>query len=70
MKKREFTIEYEFTSIEAHGGNYTRTRLVKAQDEQTALAVARIVGFSEFGARFNENCIDWRIAQTHWDEGE
>lgn len=61
MARREFTIEYEFCSTRADGDNYTREVTVSANDEQAALRVARIVGFEWFGARFNDNCIDWRI---------
>lgn len=63
MAKREITIEYEFTSARADGDNYTRTRVIKAENEQVAINIAGIIGFSEFGARFNDNCIDWRVAR-------
>lgn len=63
MAKREFTIEYEFTSTRAYGDNYTRRATIKATDERAALAVAHIVGFEWFGAAFNDNCIDWRIVR-------
>lgn len=62
MAKREITIEYEFTSTRADGDNYTRRLSIKADNEQAALNIAHIVGFREFGARFNDNCVDWRIA--------
>jgi len=58
---REFIIEYEFTSSVANGKNYTHTATVKAKNEKEALRVAHITGFNQFGARFNDNCIDWRI---------
>jgi hypothetical protein len=63
MAKREITIEYEFTSTSAYGDNYTRTATVKADNEQAAMTVARIVGFEWFGARFNDNCVDWRVVR-------
>lgn len=62
MAKHEITIEYEFTSVHADGDNYTRTATIRAENESAALKIAHIVGFSEFGARFNDNCIDWRVA--------
>jgi squalene cyclase len=61
MAKKEFIIEFEFTSTKADGDSYKRTAIVKAYTPSGALAVARIVGFQEFGARFNDNCIDWRV---------
>jgi len=61
MAQRDFILEYEFTSTRADGDSYTRRRVVKASDEKSALFVARMVGFSEFGERFTENCFDWRV---------
>jgi hypothetical protein len=61
MAKKEYTIEFTFTPTKADGDSYTRTAKVQAYTPSAALAIARIVGFQEFGARFNDNCIDWRI---------
>lgn len=58
---KTFAMEYEFTSTRADGDNYTRVLHIDARNEQAALNVARIAGFDAFGARFNDNCIDWRI---------
>ena len=62
MARKIFTVEFEFVSVRAYGDNYTRTREIKADNAQDALAVARAIGFSEFGNLFTENCVDWRIA--------
>jgi hypothetical protein len=56
-----FTIEYEFISTKADGDSYTHRLQIKAQNAQSALIIARIEGFRAFGARFNDNCIDWRV---------
>lgn len=61
MAKRDFIIEFTFTSTKADGESYTRTALARAYTPSGALAIARIVGFQEFGARFTDNCIDWRV---------
>lgn len=61
MAKREITVEFEFVSIHAYGDSYTICIIIKADDERAALNVAHIVGFEYWGARFNDNCIDWRI---------
>lgn len=63
MARRKIVIEYEFVSTRADGDAFLRYATVKAENEQAALAVARIVGFEWFGALFNDNCIDWRIAK-------
>ncbi|MER8924293.1 hypothetical protein [Mesorhizobium sp. M0859] len=63
MAKREFIIEYEFSSTSAYGDSYTRRVTVSAEHEKEALYVARIVGFERFGARFTDNCFDWRIVR-------
>jgi len=59
--RRDYTIEYEFTSSRADGDNYTRRRSVRASYAREALVIAGIIGFTEFGARFTDNCVDWRI---------
>lgn len=64
MARRDITIEYEFTSTRAYGDSYTRRAYIKAHDERDALAVAHIVGFQWFGARFTDNCFDWRVVKT------
>lgn len=64
MAKREFVLEFEFTSTQANNNSYTRRATVKATNEQAALNVAHIIGFEQFGARFNDNCFDWRIVKT------
>lgn len=61
MAKQDFTIEYEFSSTQAYGASYTARRVVNAEDVQSALTIARLIGFSEFGPRFTENCFDWRV---------
>lgn len=61
MAKRNIVIEYEFVSTKAYGDNYTLTLAVSASNEKAALNIAHIMGFKVFGARFNDNCIDWRI---------
>lgn len=63
MARREFKIEYDFTSTKADGDDYSRSIIVKADSARAALAVARIEGFKHFGARFNDNCFDWRIKE-------
>jgi len=61
MAARFFKVEYEFTSVHAYGDNYTRRAIVKAMTAQEAITIARIEGFSLFGARFTDNCVDWRV---------
>lgn len=61
MAKREFTIEYDFVSTRADGDNYTLRIAVKASSVHGAMSIAKIEGFSHFGARFNDNCVDWRV---------
>lgn len=56
-----FTVEFEFTSTKAYGENYTMTRVIRAKNAQAAIVSAKLIGFSEFGARFTDNCVDWRI---------
>ena len=63
MASQSFTIEYEFTSARADGENYTRRATVKAKDERGALSLARIEGWNCFGARFTDNCVDWRVVK-------
>lgn len=58
---REYVVEYEFTSTKADGDSYKRRRTIKAKNVCTALLLAKIEGFREFGARFNDNCIDWNV---------
>jgi hypothetical protein len=61
MTTKTFTVEFEFVATRADGDPYTRTREIKAKSSLAALAAARTIGFAEFGERFTENCIDWRI---------
>lgn len=61
MAKREFKVEFEFVSSKADGNNYSRTLNIKAENEKSALNIARLEGFSAFGARFTDNCVDWKI---------
>lgn len=63
MSKREFKMEYEFTSTKADGNSYSRTVNISADSEKAAYAAARIEGFTQFGARFTDNCVDWRIVR-------
>lgn len=63
MAKRKIVLEYEFTSAFADGDNYTLRIDVRAENEKAALNMARIVGFEWFGAKFNDNCVDWRVVQ-------
>ena len=58
---KTFKLQFEFTSSKAYGDNYTLVATTKATDERAALAVAHLVGFEWFGARFNDNCVDWRL---------
>jgi 1,2-phenylacetyl-CoA epoxidase PaaB subunit len=58
---KAFNIEFEFTSSKAYGDNYKLYATVEAKNAEQALNIAHIVGFKQFGARFNDNCIDWRI---------
>ena len=58
---REYIVEYEFTSTKADGDSYKRRLTIKAKNVCTALILAKIDGFREFGARFNDNCIDWNV---------
>lgn len=60
MTRKAFHIEYEFTSTKADGDTYVRYLDIVAKNLASALSVARIEGFRAFGARFNDNCIDWR----------
>lgn len=57
-----FRVQYLFVSSKAYGEDYAITVDIKARDAKSALTIAGIEGFSRFGARFTENCIDWRIA--------
>jgi hypothetical protein len=61
MAQRLIKMEYEFTSTRADGDGYKITIDIRADNERAALAVARIEGFRHFGARFNDNCVDWRV---------
>ena len=61
MAAQNFIIEYEFTSTRADGDNYTRRATVKATDKRSAMSVVRIAGWENFGARFTDNCVDWRV---------
>ena len=63
MAKRDIRVEYEFVSSRADGDSYTHIITIRAHNEHAALAVAHIFGFNHFGAKFNDNCIDWRIAR-------
>jgi hypothetical protein len=63
MADHDFIVEYEFSSTRADGDAYTRRRTIKAKSASAAITLARIVGFSEFGERFTDNCFDWRIVQ-------
>lgn len=63
MTKQVFNVVYTFTSQKADGNEYKRTVPIKAEHARAALVIARTVGFSEFGARFTDNCINWEIAQ-------
>ena len=56
-----FMVEFEFTSSKADGDNYTRRIPVKAKTARDAENAARIAGWDAFGARFTENCVDWRV---------
>lgn len=55
-------IAYEFTSTKADGDSYVLHLDIKAKNVAAAMSVACIEGFRAFGARFNDNCIDWRPA--------
>jgi hypothetical protein len=61
MARKDFTVEFEFTSTQAYGDNYTRRIAVKAETAREAETVARFAGWEEFGARFTDNCVDWRV---------
>jgi len=61
MTAATFTLEFEFTPTSADGDNYTRRRTVEAKNAAAALASARLLGWREFGARFTDNCVDWRV---------
>lgn len=63
MAKQTFIVEYTFTSSKAYGHDYTLRLDIRADNEKAALNVAKIEGFSHFGARFNDNCYDWQIVE-------
>jgi hypothetical protein len=58
---QSFIIEYEFTSTRADGDNYTLRATVQAKDKLRAIHLARAEGWDRFGARFTDNCVDWRV---------
>jgi len=59
--KRTFTVEYLFTSTRAYGDPIVHSRTIKARTAEEALNIAGLIGFTEFGERFTENCIDWQL---------
>lgn len=63
MAKREYIVEFDFTSSKADGNNYTRRLTVKADSVSEAETIARLSAFSAFGAAFTDNCVDWRAVQ-------
>ena len=63
MARKDFTVEFEFTSTAAYGDNYTRRITVKAKTAREADNAARIAGWEAFGARFTDNCVDWRVIE-------
>jgi len=56
----KFKITFFFTSTSAYGDSYTHQRTIEARNLAGAESVARIIGFKEFGARFSDNCYDWK----------
>jgi hypothetical protein len=58
---KDHTIRYYFTSTKAWGDDYSVPVTVMAKSRQSAEAQARLIGFDRFGARFNDNCFDWRV---------
>lgn len=67
MAQQEFIVEFEFTSTRADGDNYTVQRPIRASSAQSAIALVTTagIGFSEFGERFTDNCVDWRIRPVY-----
>jgi hypothetical protein len=59
----KYTIKYLFTSVRADGDEYMVPITIDAKSRQSAEAQARLVGFDRFGARFNDNCVDWRVTE-------
>jgi hypothetical protein len=59
--RRKFLVEYQFTSTKADGDAYTRRLVIDGANEAAALREAGRRGFSEFGAKFTDNCFDWAI---------
>lgn len=66
MSQQDFIVEFEFTSTRADGNNYTIRRTIRASSAKGAISLvtAANIGFSEFGARFTDNCVDWRVVAT------
>jgi hypothetical protein len=62
MAKREIQVKFFFTSSKANGDDFIRTITIKAENETSALNMAKIEGFKIFGNLFTENCYDWKIA--------
>lgn len=62
MAKRDIKIIYYFVSRKSNGADFTYELTIKADNEQAALNVARIEGFTAFGELFNDNCVDWRVS--------
>jgi hypothetical protein len=63
MAQQDFIVEFEFTSTSADKDNYTIRRTIRASSARSALSLVKTasIGFSEFGARFTDNCVDWRV---------
>jgi hypothetical protein len=59
--RRKFLVEYQFTSTKADGDAYKQRVVIEAANEAAALREASRRGFSEFGAKFTDNCFDWAI---------
>jgi hypothetical protein len=57
-----FKITYTFVSTRADGDDYTRSIYIHAANYKAAMAMARTIGFTNYGARFNDNCVDWTAA--------
>jgi hypothetical protein len=57
--KRTFVITYYFVPSTANGEYYTRSMIIRAKEctDETV----KLLGFGNYGERFNDNCYHWTI---------
>lgn len=66
MAKRDFTVEFTFTSTKAYGDDYTLRVTIRARNAKEAEDTAWMQRVSFFGARGNDNAIDCRTIPAEY----